>query len=918
MDLFSFIANAHPDYIDQLYQEFKTDSNSVDEEWKSFFEGFDFAATHYGESTSRSNGAAGFTTSQTSFAEEAKVYALIQAYRKKAHLKSDTNPIRKRRDREPHISLSDFQLSDTDLEKEYASGQFIGLGNATLKAIVNRLDQIYVGKIGFEYDYIENIEESEWLRERIENPSRINFDTATKKRILGKLNESAVFENFLNKKYVGQKRFSLEGGESMIPAMDAIIHHSAKLGVEEIVFGMAHRGRLNMLANIMGKTYAHIFNEFEGQANPDLTMGDGDVKYHLGYSSQITSESGQEVYLKLVPNPSHLECVNSIVGGFSRATLDSNYDSKVDKVLPVLIHGDAAVVGQGVVYETVQMSQLDGYHVGGTIHFVINNQVGFTTNFDDARSSNYCTASAYLVKSPVFHVNGDDVESVVFCAQLAAEYRQKFNKDVFIDMVCYRLHGHNEGDDPKYTQPKMYDLIKDHPNPREIYVQKLQSSGDISEERAVTLQEEFWAQLQDRLDEVKERPLPYVYQDDEKQWHELRHNVKTIDAFPSPNTGVSKDELDKVIDALSKYPENFNTLRKVKKLIGNTENNLKESKQVDWAAAELMAYGTLLLEGHDVRMSGQDVKRGTFSHRHAVIIDESTEEEYNRLNHISEKQGGQFRIFNSLLSEFAVLGFEYGYSLVTPSSLNIWEAQFGDFTNGAQVIIDQFISAGESKWQRNSDLILLLPHGYEGQGPEHSSARLERFLQNSAEYNWSVVNITDPANYFHCLRRQLKRDYRKPLIVMSPKSLLRHPKVISPLKNLVDGKFQEIIDDTYSEYDALNVKRILFCSGKIYYDLLEYKEQNHRNDVAIVRLEQLYPLHYDAMNQIVAKYNNAKLFWVQEEPANMGAWTYMLSSYQSADWNLVGRKSSASTATGFKKVHAEEQQRIIEDAFNRE
>mgnify|MGYP000226582769 CR=1 FL=1 len=915
MDLFSFIANAHPQYIEQLYQDFKSDPNAVEENWKSFFEGFDFAATHFAD---KQTGSEALKTGDSSFGEEVKVYALIQAFRKKGHLLSDTNPIRERRNRHPHLKLTDFQLSQDDLDKTFAAGKFVGLGNAKLKDIIDHVEKIYTGKIGFEYAYIEDPDEHEWLRSKIEDLERIKFDVSTKRRILSKLNETVVFENFLNKKYVGQKRFSLEGGESTIPAIDAIIHHAGKQGTKEIIFGMAHRGRLNMLANIMGKTYEHIFNEFEGQADPDLTMGDGDVKYHLGYSSHVDVGDDKKVYIKLVPNPSHLECVDAVVEGFVRGSIDAVYDADVDKVLPVLIHGDAAVVGQGVVYETVQMSQLAGYHTGGTIHFVINNQIGFTTDFYDARSSTYSTAAAAMVKSPVFHVNGDDVESVVFCAQLAAEYRQKFHKDVFIDMVCYRLHGHNEGDDPKYTQPKMYEKIKNHPDPRKIYVRKLENSGDIDKELAEEMQQEFWSLLQDRLDEVKEKPLPYERQEVEDQWQEMRLNVRTDEAFPSPDTGVQSDQIEKVVQALIHIPDDFHPLRKVKKLLDSMKNNLVEEEKVDWAAAELLAYGTLMVEGHDVRMSGQDVRRGTFSHRHAVLHDEETEEEFNRLNYIDAENKGKFRIFNSLLSEFAVLGFEYGYSLVTPNSLNLWEAQFGDFTNGAQVIIDQFISAGESKWQKNSDVILLLPHGYEGQGPEHSSARLERFLQNSAEFNWSVVNITDPANYFHCLRRQLKRDYRKPLIVMSPKSLLRHPRVTSSMSELTSGSFQEIIDDVHSDEEAKNVQRILFCSGKIYYDLLAYQEENDRKDVALIRLEQLYPLHYDRIDQLLEKYSNAKPFWVQEEPSNMGPWTYILSCYRKIDWNLVSRKSSASPATGFKKVHVEEQERIIEDAFNRE
>jgi len=913
MDQFSYIANAHPNYIDGLYQDFKKDKNLVEKQWQHFFEGFEFAAANFDEPAVASNGSVAASSAIST--DEFKVYALIEDYRKKAHLLSDTNPIRQRKDRKPHLSLSDFGLTQNDLNKSFAIGSAVGKPNATLKAIIDHLNVIYTGKIGIEYSYIENPEELNWLRTKFENPARIKFSAVQKKRILTKLNETAVFENFLNKKYVGQKRFSLEGGESTIPALDAIVSKSQELGVEEVIIGMAHRGRLNVLANLMGKTYEHIFNEFEGQADPDLTMGDGDVKYHLGYSSQLETASGAKVHLKLVPNPSHLECVNSVVEGFSRAKADILYNSDYDRILPILVHGDAAVAGQGVVYETVQMGGLPGYYTGGTIHYVINNQIGFTTDFDDARTSTYSTGVASLVKAPVFHVNGDDVESVVYVAELAAEYRQKFNKDVFIDMVCYRKHGHNEGDDPKYTQPQMYKFIKNHPDPREIYVKKLTTGGDIDVQLAEEMEKEFWATLQDRLDMVKEKPLAYQYQKPEKEWQKLKKNVKTKDAFPSPKTGIPLKNVKQIYEGLISLPSGFQPLRKVKKMLDTRRKVLTEEKLLDWASAELISYGSILLDGQNVRISGQDVKRGTFSHRHAVLFDENTKEEYNRLNHLADDQG-QFMIYNSLLSEFAVMGFEYGYSLASPSTLNLWEGQFGDFVNGAQTIIDQFLSAGESKWQRMSGLVLLLPHGYEGQGPEHSSARLERFLQNSAEFNWSVANITTPANLFHAIRRQQKRNYRKPLVIMSPKSLLRHPKVVSPISAITKGKFEEILDDPVTSKAPKSVKRVLFCTGKIYYDLLERQEAEKRKDVAIVRLEQLYPLDFDGMDAIFKKYPNAKPYWVQEEPANMGAWSYILSCSRKVNWTEICRKSSASPATGYKKVHQAQQKEIIDRAFN--
>jgi len=583
--------------------------------------------------------------------------------------------------------------------------------------------------------------------------------------------------------------------------------------------------------------------------------------------------------------------------------------------MPILIHGDAAVVGQGVVYETGQMSQLAGYYMGGTVHLIINNQVGFTTNFDDARSSTYCTGAASMLKAPVLHVNGDDVESVVWCAELAVEYRQKFHKDIFIDMVCYRKHGHNEGDDPKYTQPGMYKAIADHPDPREIYVKQLTASGSIESGLAEEMNSVFWQMLQDRLDMVKETPLKYSYQEPEIQWRKLRKNVRTDQAFPSPQSTVSKSVLDDTMKAIVSYPEGFSPLRKVKKLLANQERMFFEDGQVDWALAELLAYGTILQEGFAVRMSGQDVKRGTFSHRHAVLMDENDHREHYRLRHVSDQQA-KFSIFNSFLSEFAVLGFEYGYSMATPDTLVIWEAQFGDFSNGAQTMIDQFISAGESKWSRMNGVVMLLPHGYEGQGPEHSSARLERYLQLCGDFNMTVANITSPSNFYHVLRRQQLRDYRKPLVVMSPKSLLRHPLVKSPVSELVSGRFQEIIDDEYTTHDPEAVTRLLFCSGKIYYDLLEKQQADQRRDVAIVRIEQLYPLHFEGMEQVTKKYKNAELYWVQEEPENMGAWAYILSCYRKVNWNLVSRKVSASPATGFKKVHLEQQKQIVEQSFS--
>ncbi len=925
MSDFSFITNAHPAYIDKLYQQYLENPASVEESWRHFFKGFDYAAGTNGANGAAETAHAKVDTGQME--KEFGVLSIIHGFRDRGHLLSTTNPIRERRDRQPNLDLDDYGLSEADLDKPFRSGEEIGLKNATLREIIDQLRKIYCGNIGFEYAHIENRAKRMWLREKIEKrqlKEDFGLSIEQKKRILEKLNGAVGFEKFLHTKYIGQKRFSLEGGETTIPALDAIIDKGASDKVEEVVIGMAHRGRLNVLANIMGKTYEQIFNEFEGTAVPDLSFGDGDVKYHLGFSSQVETPSGGNIHLKLVPNPSHLESVDPVVEGFARAKADILYDSDYDRILPILIHGDAAIAGQGVVYETVQMSQLPGYYTGGTIHFVINNQIGFTTDWDEARSSTYSTGVASIVQAPVFHVNGDDPEAVVFAVELATEYRQLFNNDVFIDMVCYRKHGHNEGDDPQFTQPEMYEFIKNHPDPRELYSGKLIERGEVEKDLAERLEKDFWNNLQERLDDVKENPLPYQEQEPERAWKELKQTSDPKDFEQSPATGVDLDRVQKIIDHLMKIPEGFNPLRKVNRLLKGKQK-LLDKNQLDWAMGELIAYGTILLEGKNVRMSGQDVKRGTFSHRHSVFHDVETKEEYNRLNSIEEEQG-IFKIYNSLLSEFAVLGFEYGYSLGTPDSLVIWEAQFGDFYNGAQTIVDQYISAAESKWRRMSGLVMLLPHGYEGQGPEHSSARLERFLSNSAEFNWTVANITSPANFFHLLRRQLARPFRKPLIVMSPKSLLRHPEVISDIKDFGPGtSFQELLDDPdVDSKSGKKIKRLLLCSGKVYYDLLERKRQNERDDVAIVRIEQLYPLPAIQLRAIFKKYSNAEVIWVQEEPSNMGPWQYihaiMLSKEIDLDINisLIARKSSASPATGYKKAHDKQQEEIVDKAFSNE
>jgi len=740
------------------------------------------------------------------------------------------------------------------------------------------------------------------------------FSLEKKKRILEKLNGAVGFEQFLATKFVGQKRFGLEGGEAAIPALDAMINKSAEseTPVEEVVIGMAHRGRLNVLCNIVGKTYDQIFNAFEDKSIPDQSFGSGDVKYHQGYSSQVNALNGKSLYVKLLPNPSHLEAVNPVVEGFSRAKLDILYGGVYDRVLPILIHGDAAVAGQGIVYEVTQMMSLAGYNTGGTVHLVINNQIGFTTSWEDARSSTYCTSVAEVVQAPVFHVNGDDPEAVVFATELATEYRQRFNSDVFIDMVCYRKNGHNESDEPRFTSPGLWKIIEKHDDPRKIYNDILIKRGDVDEQLARNMEAEFKADLQARLDNVRQNPLPYTYQEPELLWKSLKKTFDDKDFEESPETGVPRAVIDKILNHLLSFPEGFTPLPQISKL-NDAKKQLVTSGKIDWALGELLAYGTLLLEGRDVRMSGQDVKRGTFSHRHACIYDANNDHEVNRLEGLSDKQG-KMRIFNSLLSEYAVLGFEYGYSLATPEALVVWEAQFGDFANGAGTIIDQFIFAGESKWSRMSGIVMLLPHGYEGQGPEHSSARLERFLQGCAENNVTVANVTSASNFFHLLRRQLTRPFRKPLIVMSPKSGLRAPFNLGDISELETGtRFRELIDDASAK--AKDVKRVLVCSGKVYYDLLKRQQDEQRSDVAIVRLEQIFPFPKKQFDALRKKYAKAEFVWVQEEPRNMGAWGFLATHYSEYGWRCVSRRAAASPATGFPKAHEKEQAEIVAEAF---
>ena len=778
-----------------------------------------------------------------------------------------------------------------------------------MKDIIDHLEQTYCDSIGIEYMYIRKPEEVAWIREKLELKNRPKYSEKEKKHILHKLNQAVVFEKFLHTKFVGQKRFSLEGNEALIPALDAVIEKGADIGIKEFIIGMAHRGRLNVLANIFNKTYEKIFSEFEGKEYED-NLFDGDVKYHLGYSCDVKTDSGHDVHMTLAPNPSHLETVGPVVEGITRSKLDT-YLKDEKKVVPIIIHGDAAIAGQGVVYEVVQMAQLDGYRVGGTLHIVVNNQIGFTTNYIDGRSSTYCTDVAKVTLSPVLHVNGDDVEAVIQAIQFAIEYRQTFHKDVFIDILGYRKYGHNEGDEPKFTQPLLYKAIGKHKNPRDLYLDKLISEGIISKEKASEQESVFNQLLQERLDDAKQIERATVSHFLNRTWQGIE--VSDEDSFlTSPDTSYDKKKLIALADKINSLPKDKKFINKLARLFEARKQMIKDDN-LDWAMGELLAYATLLADKHPIRFSGQDVERGTFSHRHAVVKVEDSEEEYTPLNNISKDQAPLY-IYNSLLSEYGVLGFEYGYAMASPNALTIWEAQFGDFNNGAQIIIDQFLSAAEEKWKTQNGLVMLLPHGYEGQGAEHSSGRMERFLQLCAEDNMQVANCSTPANFFHILRRQLKWNFRKPLVVFTPKSLLRHPKCVSTVDELAKGKFQEIIDDTTAK--AKDVDTLVFCTGKFYYDLLAKKEDINAENIALVRLEQLYPLPFNQIEEIVKKYNKTKkIIWAQEEPENMGAWSHMMRHLSHLNLEVISLAESGAPATGSAKAHVVRHTAIIDKLF---
>ena len=897
LDRFSFLNSIDIDYIDELHQRYLVDKRLVEPSWRSFFDGYEFSKFNYQE----------VDEIQTNVLKEFRVINLINAYRSRGHLFTKTNPVRERRKYHPTLEIKNFGLDQEDLLTVFQASEQVGLEPCSLNDIIIHLEATYCESIGIEYQYIRHPERVEWIRKNIELKNRPQFSKDQKKHILHKLNQATVFEQFLQKKFVGQKRFSIEGAESLIPALDVLIENGSNLGLKEFVVGMAHRGRLNVLANIFNKTYDKIFSEFEGKEYDEEVLFDGDVKYHLGITSEVMTDSGNNVKITLSPNPSHLEAVDPVVEGITRSKIDHELGGDEKKILPILIHGDAAIAGQGVVYEVVQMAQLKGYRTGGSLHIVINNQVGFTTNYLDARSSTYCTDIAKSTLCPVFHVNGDDIEAVVQTLDIALRYRQEYSRDVFVDLLCYRKYGHNEGDEPKFTQPKLYKIIANHPNPREIYLKKLVDENVVNIEEGNQMEKEFDDMLQERLDDAKQIEKAKITNFLEEVWTDFRKS-KRNDFENSPPTGVEKSKLLLLAKKMNSLPEGKKYFRKIVKLF---DDRLKmiESDKLDWAMGELLAYATLLDEGKSIRISGQDVERGTFSHRHAIVKTEDDEEEIIPLNLLNDHQG-KFEIYNSLLSEYAVLGFDYGYAFNTPNGLTIWEAQFGDFFNGAQIIIDQFLSAAEDKWGTPNGLVMLLPHGYEGMGSEHSSARIERFLQLCAEENFQVANCTNPANYFHLLRRQIARPFRKPLVVFTPKKLLRYNRAVSSIQEMSSGSFQEVIDDSLATPSKIN--QVVLCSGKFYYDLVEHYETLDKANIAFVRLEQLYPYPETQLKSIFNKYGkDCKYVWAQEEPLNMGPWSYILRKWEYSKIVCFSREESGSPASGSPKVFERRQQEII-------
>jgi 2-oxoglutarate dehydrogenase E1 component len=902
MDTLSWLHHMSPQEIEELYQNYLKDRNSVDIQWIKFFEGFEFARTSYSEEEPR--------TVYSDIGKEFRVLELIQDYRKRGHYFTATNPVRKRRTYSPDLNFLNYGLNENDLQIEFAAGNELGLGKSKLSEIIAHLQETYCRSVGVEFMYIRLPNIVDWLRERMETSrNRPDFGADEKKILIQHLAGAVSFERFLQKRFPGQKRFSLEGAENFIPAIHTLIDYGSVLGVTDFIFGMAHRGRLNMLANVMHKPGSQIFAEFEGKEFDEDNLL-GDVKYHMGYVFKDKLHGQGEVQLILCPNPSHLEAVGPVVQGLARSISDIRGQG-VAKVIPVVVHGDASVAGQGVVYEQVQMSELSAHSAGGTIHIVINNQIGFTTDYLDGRSSIYCTDVAKVIQSPIFHVNGDDVEAVAYVMKLALDYRMKFHKDVFVDLLCYRRHGHNESDEPRYTQPLLYKAIEEHDDPLKIYSKQLIAESLINEQFVNNIQLQYFEKMDKMLDESKQLDKVHMEIFLEDRWKSyIKADEDAI--MIGVVTAVELDILLELGRKINVLPAGVKAYSKLKRLLESRQTML-ENDAVDWALAEQLAFATLLNEGSNVRFCGQDVERGTFSHRHAVFTFEETGEKYLPLNHLRDGQA-KFEIFNSLLSEYAVLGFEYGYAFYRPNDLTIWEAQFGDFANGAQIVIDQFIASAEEKWGVMNNLVLFLPHGYEGQGPEHSSARIERFLNLCANYNMDVIQCSTPSNFFHALRRHLKRSWRKPLVMLTPKSLLRYPECVSSLNDFSSGQFRAILNDY--DVNPLDVTHFVLCSGKVYYDIIAARRERNIANMAVVRLEQLYPFALELLQSILDKFPRAEKFtWVQDEPANMGAWGFLSKWLRPMDFTLVSRPFSSSPAAGSSALHKLRQKKIIDKLF---
>ena len=934
MDKYSFLNAANTQFFADLYDQYLENPDSVEASWRAFFQGFDFARESYGDdffqesvpqevstvtapvaSSVASTPQAAPVPVSGKVEKELQVLNLIKAYQRQGHLLAQIDPLKERKAPQVSLSLEKFGLSQADLSTVFDAAKEIHLAPSPLSVILKKLEDTFTKSIAIEFEHLDNEEEKKWFQEKIYSGEyTTEFSKEQKKRILEKLAESTTLENFFHNKYVGQKRFSLEGNEAVIPALDALIEAAAdQRGVKEVVIGMAHRGRLNVLINILGKNLQDVFSEFDGKDYLDPEF-DGDVKYHLGLTTHRTTAKGNEVLLNLAPNPSHLETVSAVLQGITRAKQDLHYADNPSQVLPIVMHGDAAVSGQGIVYEVMQMERLRGYTTSGTVHIVINNQIGFTTNPSDSRSTTYCTDVAKGFQAPVLHVNSDDTEAVVRAMLLAMEYRMAFGHDVFIDVIGYRKYGHNEGDEPRFTQPALYKIIGGHNNPTVIYTESLVRQGVITPQEIEAYQETFRNHLDTELEASRLKEFTIITPIMQNEWKGLEHIASQQDMLLKISTAYEREKLDALAQLITTLPEDKKFINKITKIIKERHNLYFEQNKVDWGMAEHLAFATLLSEGHDVRLSGEDVGRGTFSHRHAVVKEEESEESIIPLSRIKEQGGGTFHVYNSLLSEYGVLGFEYGYALTAPQTLTIWEAQFGDFANGAQIMIDQYICCGEDKWKNQSGLVMLLPHGYEGQGAEHSSARLERYLQLCATQNMYVTNCTTPANLFHLLRRQLKAPFRKPLVAMSPKSLLRHPLVISSVEELSQGYFQEVLDD--SQVNPEEVRTLTFCSGRFYYDLLAEREKLGRKDVALVRIEQLFPLPIEELKLIIARYPNVTDYvWAQEEPKNMGAYGYMLMNFDIVKWRLAAANAYSAPAPGSPMRHKARHQEAIDKVF---